>query len=117
MLPPGTLKFVNSRLEYYGMPSSSISTTHGGRWLMLTGIPVSQANELLGALYQPYQHAGTNDTIILRTIGYALPTVLRTRTECRTDNVLRLHAHVAEDTTRSFRWSNSSASEGVAESS
>ena len=37
---------------------------------------MSQANELLGASYQLYRHAGTNNTAILRTVGYALPTVL-----------------------------------------
>ncbi|KAH8982178.1 subtilisin-like protein [Lactarius hatsudake] len=50
--------------------------THGGSWLTLTGVPVSQANELLGASYQLYRPAGTNDSIILRTVGYALPAVL-----------------------------------------
>ncbi|KAH9032876.1 hypothetical protein EDB85DRAFT_1164303 [Lactarius pseudohatsudake] len=38
-----------------------ISTTHGGSWLMLTGVPVSQANELLGASYQLYWYSGTGD--------------------------------------------------------
>ncbi len=76
---PETLELVNSWLEHHGVSSSSISTTHGGSWLTLTGVPVFQANELLGASYQLYQHAGTNDTI-LRTVGYALPTVLHTHT-------------------------------------
>ena len=57
------------------MPPSSISTTHGGGWLTVTDVPVSQANELLGASYQFYYHAGRNDTI-LRTAGYALPAAL-----------------------------------------
>ena len=39
---------------------------------------VSQANELLGASYQLYRHTETNDTAILRTIGYSLPAVLHT---------------------------------------
>ena len=35
-----------------------------------------QVNELLGASYELYPPAGTNDTAILRTVGYALPTVV-----------------------------------------
>ncbi len=72
---PDTLELVNSWLEHHGVPSSSVSTTHGGSWLTLTGIPVSQANDLLGASYRVYQHAETKDCI-LRTVGYALPAVL-----------------------------------------
>ncbi|KAH9040232.1 subtilisin-like protein [Lactarius hengduanensis] len=72
----GTLELINSWLEHHGVPSSTISMTHGGSWLMLTGVPVSQANELLGASYQLYRRTGTNDSIILRTVGYALPAVL-----------------------------------------
>ncbi|KAH9010766.1 hypothetical protein EDB84DRAFT_1445534 [Lactarius hengduanensis] len=41
------------------MSPSSISRTHGGGWLMVSGVPVSRANELL-ASYQLYWHAGTN---------------------------------------------------------
>jgi len=78
---PDTLELINSWLEHHDVPSSSISTTHGGSWLTLTGVPVSQANKLLGASYQLYRHAGTNDTTILRTIGYALPAVLHTHVQ------------------------------------
>jgi len=77
---PETFKFVNSWLGHHGASSSSISTTHGGSWLTLTGVPVFQANELLGASYQLYRHAGTNDTILC-TVGYALPTVLHTHVQ------------------------------------
>jgi hypothetical protein len=38
-------------------------------------VPVSKANKLLGASYQLYNHARTNETI-LRTVGYALPAAL-----------------------------------------
>ncbi|KAH9040234.1 subtilisin-like protein [Lactarius hengduanensis] len=72
----GTLELINSWLEHHGVPSSTISMTHGGSWLTLTGVPVSQANEMLGASYQLYRRTGTNDSIILRTVGYALPAVL-----------------------------------------
>ena len=65
-----------SWLGHHGVPSSSISTIQGGSWLKLTGVPVSQADKLLGASYQLYRRTGTNDTTILRTIGYALPAML-----------------------------------------
>jgi len=78
---PDTLELINSWLGHHGVPSSSISTTHGGGWLTVTGVPVSQANELLGASYRLYRHTGTNDTTILRTIGYALPAVLHTHVQ------------------------------------
>jgi len=74
---PDTLELVSSWLVHHGVRSSSISTTHGGAWLTVTDVLVSQANQLLGASYQLYRHANTNDTII-RTVGYALPAVLHT---------------------------------------
>ena len=74
---PHTLRLVNAWLEYHSVPPSSISRTHGGGWLTVTGVPVDKANEILGASYQLYYHAGTNDTI-LRTVGYALPAPLHT---------------------------------------
>jgi tripeptidyl-peptidase-1 len=49
--------------------------THGGGWLMVTGMTVSQENKLLGASYELYYHLGTNETI-LRMVGYALPAAL-----------------------------------------
>ncbi|KAH8983470.1 subtilisin-like protein [Lactarius akahatsu] len=72
-----TLKLVHSWLEHHGVPSSSISTSHGGGWLTITSVPVSQADELLSASYQLYRHTGANATeVILRTVSYALPGVL-----------------------------------------
>ncbi|KAH9164685.1 subtilisin-like protein [Lactarius sanguifluus] len=73
---PDTLQLVHSWLAHHGVHSSSVSTSHGGGWLTVTDVPVSQANELLGASYQLYRLAGTNDTAILRTVGYALPKIL-----------------------------------------
>ncbi|KAF8266337.1 peptidase S8/S53 domain-containing protein [Lactarius quietus] len=72
---PDTLELVSLWLEHRGVSSSIISTTQGGSWLTLTGVPVPQANDLLGASFQLYQHTETND-IVLRTVSYALPTVL-----------------------------------------
>ncbi|KAI9451474.1 subtilisin-like protein [Lactarius psammicola] len=77
-----TLELVHSWLEHHGVPSSSISTSLGGGWLTITGIPVSQADELLSASYQLYRHTGTNETeVILRTVGYALPAELHTHVQ------------------------------------
>ena len=74
---PDTLGLVSSWLVHHGVRPSSVSTTHGGAWLTVTDVLVSQANQLLGASYQLYWQAKTNDTII-RTVGYALPAVLHT---------------------------------------
>lgn len=71
-----TLQLVRSWLTHHGVPLSSISTTHGGGWLTISDVPVSQANKLLGASYQLYRYAGTNDTAIIRTVSYSLPEVL-----------------------------------------
>ncbi|KAH9070722.1 subtilisin-like protein [Lactarius deliciosus] len=73
---PYTLKLVEAWLGHHGVSLSNVSTSHGGNWLTVTGVPVSRANKLLGASYQLYRYAGTNETI-LRTVGYALPAALR----------------------------------------
>ncbi|KAH8993909.1 subtilisin-like protein [Lactarius akahatsu] len=72
---PYTLKLVETWLRHHGVSPSNVSTSHGGNWLTVTGVAVSTANELLGASYQLYRYAGTNETI-LRTVGYALPAAL-----------------------------------------
>ncbi|KAH8989246.1 subtilisin-like protein [Lactarius akahatsu] len=73
--PPGTLELVNSWLECHGVPSLSVSMTHGGTTLTLRGVSIIQANALLGASYQLYRHVETNETVV-RTVGYALPAAL-----------------------------------------
>ena len=72
---PDGLNLVSAWLEHHGVPPSTISTKHGGSWLILTGVPVSRANNLLEASYQLYQHIGTNMTV-LRTLSYGLPEAL-----------------------------------------
>ncbi|KAH8994355.1 subtilisin-like protein [Lactarius hatsudake] len=72
---PDTLELVTSWLAHHGVRTSSISTTHGGAWLTVSNVLVSQADQMLGASYQLYRHAKVNDTII-RTVSYALPEVL-----------------------------------------
>ncbi|KAH8995542.1 subtilisin-like protein [Lactarius hatsudake] len=74
---PYTLELVTSWLAHHGVRPSSISTTHGGAWLTVSSVLVSQANEMLGASYQLYRHSEVNDTII-RTVSYSLPDVLHT---------------------------------------
>ncbi len=76
---PDALELVNSWLGHHGVSSSMTSMTHGGSWLTVNGVPVSQANDLLSASYQLYRHSATNVTV-LRTISYGLPA--------------ELHAHV-----------------------
>ncbi|KAI9443540.1 subtilisin-like protein [Lactarius indigo] len=66
---PDTLELVTSWLVHHGVRPSSISTTHGGAWLTVTNVLVSQANQLLGASYQLYRHTKVNYTII-RTVGH-----------------------------------------------
>ncbi|KAH9021889.1 subtilisin-like protein [Lactarius pseudohatsudake] len=72
---PDTVQLVHSWLQYHRVTSSSVSVTHGGSFLTVTGVSVSQANDLLGASYQLYTHTETNETVV-RTLGYSLPAVL-----------------------------------------
>ena len=72
---PDTLSLVSSWLEDYGIPRSSVSMTLGGNWLMVTGVPVPRANDILSASYQRYLNVETKDTV-LRTISYSLPNAL-----------------------------------------
>ncbi|KAH8999063.1 subtilisin-like protein [Lactarius akahatsu] len=74
--PPRTLEFVNLWLEYHGVPSSSVSMTHGGTTLTLSGVSIIQANALLGASYQLYRHVETNETY--RPHGWLVQTVVPT---------------------------------------
>ncbi|KAH9168156.1 subtilisin-like protein [Lactarius sanguifluus] len=69
-----TLELIDTWLEHLGIPPSSVSRTLGS-WLTLTAVPVSQANDILGASYQLYNHVETNHTV-LRTISYSIPEVL-----------------------------------------
>ncbi|KAI9442714.1 subtilisin-like protein [Lactarius indigo] len=69
---PETLELVSSWLVHQGIPTSSISMTHGGDTITLKDIPIMQANALLNASYQLYRHVEHGGTIV-RTVGYALP--------------------------------------------
>ncbi|KAF8256819.1 peptidase S8/S53 domain-containing protein [Lactarius quietus] len=73
--PIEVLELVNAWLEHYGVLPSTILTEHGGSQVTLIGVPVSQANDLLGTSYQLYHHIGTNTTV-LRTLSYGLPGAL-----------------------------------------
>ncbi|KAH9029311.1 subtilisin-like protein [Lactarius deliciosus] len=72
---PDTVQLVHTWLEHHRVTSSSVSVTHGGSFLTVTAVSVSQANDLLGTSYQLYTHTKTNETIV-RTLGYSLPVVL-----------------------------------------
>jgi tripeptidyl-peptidase I len=72
---PYTLELVKSWLDYHGVNLAAISTTHGGNWLTIPKIPLDRANTLLCTSYQLYRNEETNE-IVLRAIGYSLPTVL-----------------------------------------
>lgn len=72
---PDTLQLVGSWLAHHNIPSSAVSITHGGNWLTIYNVALNKANALLGAEYQFFHHAETNETII-RTISYALPAAL-----------------------------------------
>ncbi|KAH9012241.1 subtilisin-like protein [Lactarius deliciosus] len=96
---PDTLEFVSSWLGHYDIPSSSISMTLGGNWLRVVGVSVSQANRMLGASYQLYQHVETKDTVV-RTISYSLPEALHGHIQTdRPDDLLQLFAHGGNETT------------------
>ncbi|KAI9435825.1 subtilisin-like protein [Lactarius indigo] len=71
-----TLNTVNSWLADHGILPSSVSMRLGGNWLKVSGVPVPQANDILGASYQLYRHVETNVTV-LRTVSYSLPDVLQ----------------------------------------
>ena len=72
-----TLELVQSWLAHHGVPSSSISPSHGGGWLTIADVPISQADKLLGASYHLYKHTGTISAgPFLRTVSYALPAAL-----------------------------------------
>jgi tripeptidyl-peptidase-1 len=72
---PDTIELVGAWLEHHGVPASSVSVTHGGSWLTLSGVPLAQADALLCASYRLYRHTETNE-MVLRTTGYSLPAVL-----------------------------------------
>ncbi|KAH9035912.1 peptidase S8/S53 domain-containing protein [Lactarius pseudohatsudake] len=72
---PDTLTLVVSWLKHHGVHPSSVSRSHGGGWLTVADVSMSQANNILSASYQLYRHAKTNETVI-RTISYGLPVEL-----------------------------------------
>ena len=77
---PETLEVVGSWLAHHEVPSSSVKITHGGGWITISRVSISQVNILLGASYQLYRHMETNETIV-RTIGYSLPAALHKHVE------------------------------------
>ena len=70
-----TLELVGPWLAHHEVPSSVVSITHGGIWLTIYKLSLTQANTILGASYQFFCHTETNEMVI-RTVGYLLPTAL-----------------------------------------
>ena len=105
-LQPDALDLVNSWLDYHGL-SSSISTTHGGGWMTIIGVPPSQANELLGESYKLNQHTSTNQ-IVLRILGYSLPAALHACANRCAAAVLRAPVH-ATQMPRKRSWEEAAA--------
>jgi tripeptidyl-peptidase-1 len=81
--------------------------------LTITNVLVSQANQLLGASYQFYRNAKTNDTII-RTVGYALPAVLHTHIQTVAPTTYFASTRMTQQTSRrrSFRATPAQALSG-----
>jgi tripeptidyl-peptidase I len=77
---PDTVELIGSWLGHHDVPTSLVSISHGGSWLTLSGVPVAQADALLGASYRLYRHTETHE-VVLRTISYALPAVLHERVQ------------------------------------
>ena len=73
---PHTVYLVSAWLAHNGIPSSSISRTHGGTWFTVSDLRVTLASQLLGASYQLYRNMNTNETIIRTPVGYSPPEVL-----------------------------------------
>ena len=74
---------------------------------MLTGVSVSQANNLLGVSYPLYRHAKT----ILHTAGHAFPAVLHGHVQTVAPMTC-LTSHATADTMQAFRRGSSGAGEG-----
>ena len=76
--------------------------THGGGWMTVTGVPVSRADDLLGASYQLYRYTGTNETnkTILRTVSYALPAVLHAHVQTVSPTTYFASPHTLQQTPR-----------------
>ena len=68
---PDTLNLVNCWLRDHDIPPSFISMMLCGNWLVVIGVSVPQANDIIGASYQLYQRVETDDTV-LRTVSYSL---------------------------------------------
>ncbi|KAH9025804.1 subtilisin-like protein [Lactarius hengduanensis] len=109
---PDTLELVHSWLGHHRVPSESVSASHGGSSLTLTGVPISQANNLLSASYQLYRHLETNETII-RTIGYSLPAnSARACANRVADDMFCFPAYAVAGTAQALRQGNTETGEG-----
>jgi tripeptidyl-peptidase-1 len=72
---PDTSELVSAWLEDHSIDADAVRPVLSGDWLMLSAVPISTANILLGASYEVYEHAQTGERL-LRTTSYSLPSVL-----------------------------------------
>ncbi|EIW52208.1 family S53 protease [Trametes versicolor FP-101664 SS1] len=70
---PETIAAVNTWLTENGIEASTVSPA--GDWLQFA-IPVSKANELLGATFSVFNHTPSGRTVI-RTLAYSIPADLK----------------------------------------
>ncbi|KAH9041292.1 hypothetical protein EDB85DRAFT_1922083 [Lactarius pseudohatsudake] len=85
-----------------------LGDTHDGSSLKLVGVPISQANNLLGASYQLYKHIKMNKTII-HAISYSPSSrsAARTCTNRRANDVFCPLAYAAAGTVEELRQGSS----------
>lgn len=88
--------------------------THGGAWLKVTDVLVSQANELLGASYQLYQHNRDVQDDYPHSRLCSPRGAAYAHSSCRTNDVLDLVKHAAADSTQALCWSCTGATAGSA---
>ncbi|KAH8979407.1 subtilisin-like protein [Lactarius akahatsu] len=110
-----TLTLVNSWLKHHGVHRSSVSQSHGGGWLTVADVPISQANNMLSASYQLYRHAKTNETAI-RTISYGLPVELHSHVKSVAPTTYFNSPGMLRHAPRSRRWAGTMAAPAKAAS-
>lgn len=77
---PDSVEAIESWLQYHGInPANTIHRSGGGDWITLQ-VSVAQAERMLGAKYNVYQHVGTSQRIV-RTLGYSLPRSLHSHVD------------------------------------
>ena len=71
---PDSVQLVESWLDAHDLNLASARRSAAGDWITLT-VSVSQAERILGAKYDTYYHADSDDYVV-RTMNYSLPAIL-----------------------------------------